>query len=104
MWRFSATASGSGGAAFVVLYVLLTFAIGIPLLMSELAIGRKTGLSPISALKAGGGKAWAPLGYLFVAAGFLILICVPALLVLTLLLAQLRRKRSIKQLPLRAVK
>ena len=73
MWRFSATASQSGGAAFVFLYILLTFSVGVPLLMAELSIGRKMRLSPVSALRAAGGSAWVPLGYLFVASGFLIL-------------------------------
>ena len=50
MWRFSATASSSGGAAFVFLYILLTLIVGIPLLMAELSIGRKMRLSPISAM------------------------------------------------------
>ncbi len=73
MWRFSATASQSGGAAFVVLYLLLTLIVGIPLLMAELSIGRKMRLSPISALRKAGGSGWVPLGYLFVASGFFIL-------------------------------
>lgn len=72
MWRFSATTASSGGAAFVVLYVGLTFFIGIPLLMSELAIGRRMKLSPIGALRGVAGPAWVPVGYLFVVAGFVI--------------------------------
>jgi neurotransmitter:Na+ symporter, NSS family len=72
MWRFSATASKSGGGAFVVLYIALTFLVGIPLLMSELAIGRRTGLSPVGALRQVAGRAAVPLGWLFVAAGFVI--------------------------------
>jgi neurotransmitter:Na+ symporter, NSS family len=72
MWRFSATASSSGGAAFVVLYIALTFIVGIPLLMSELAIGRRSKLSPVGALRKVAGPGWVPLGWLFVAAGFII--------------------------------
>jgi neurotransmitter:Na+ symporter, NSS family len=72
MWRFSATAAGSGGAAFVMLYIALTFVVGIPLLMSELAIGRRTKLSPIGALRGVAGPAFVPLGWLFVLAGFVI--------------------------------
>lgn len=72
MWRFSSTASSSGGAAFVLLYVVLTFVVGIPLLMAELSIGRRMKLSPIGALRGVGGPAWVPVGVMFVAAGFLI--------------------------------
>ncbi|MFW5878281.1 MAG: sodium-dependent transporter [Myxococcota bacterium] len=73
MWRFPYLAAESGGAAFVILYVVMLLFIGVPILLAELAIGRSARLSPIGALKKNGGKGWAPLGLLFVASGFLIL-------------------------------
>lgn len=73
MWRFPYYTAENGGAAFVVLYILLTFVVGIPLLLGEMAIGRRTHLSPIGALRKVGGKKWVPFGYMFVLAGFLIL-------------------------------
>lgn len=73
MWRFSYTTAEHGGAAFVLFYVFLTFLIGIPVMIAEFGIGRSTRRSPIGALRKIGGTAWAPLGYMFVAAGFLIL-------------------------------
>jgi neurotransmitter:Na+ symporter, NSS family len=73
MWRFPYLASDSGGAAFVVFYILLLLFIGVPVLLAELAVGRKSRLSPVGALRAIGGKGWVPLGILYVAAGFLIL-------------------------------
>lgn len=72
MWRFSATTASSGGAAFVLLYIGLTLLVGVPLLMSEMAIGRRMKLSPIGALRGAIGPAWVPVGYLFVIAGFVI--------------------------------
>lgn len=72
MWRFSSTASESGGAALVVLYVLLTIVVGIPLLMAELALGRRAKVSAVGALRSAVGRRWVPLGYLFMAAGFFI--------------------------------
>lgn len=72
MWRFSATTASSGGGAFVLLYIGLTLLVGIPLLMAELAIGRRMKLSPIGALRGAIGPAWVPVGYLFVIAGFVI--------------------------------
>lgn len=73
MWRFSYQASEGGGAAFVLLYILMTLFLGIPLLLAELSIGRRGKLSPIGALRKLGGEGWAKMGYLFVAAGLLIL-------------------------------
>ena len=73
MWRFSYLAAENGGAAFVLLYVGLTLLVGLPLLLAEFTIGRGAGRSPIGALTHYGGARWMPLGWLFVASGFLIL-------------------------------
>lgn len=73
MWRFPYLTAESGGAGFVVLYILFTFLVGIPVLMAEFSIGRRNRLSPVGALRRSGGRGWSGLGYLFVAAGFLIL-------------------------------
>jgi neurotransmitter:Na+ symporter, NSS family len=73
MWRFSYTTAEHGGAAFVALYILLTFVIGIPVMIAEFGIGRSARLSPIGALRRVGGRGWSLLGYIFVASGFLIL-------------------------------
>lgn len=73
MWRFSYVAAEGGGAAFVVLYVALIFIVGVPILLAEMALGRSTRLSPMGALRAAGGKAWVPMGALFVLTGLLIL-------------------------------
>jgi NSS family neurotransmitter:Na+ symporter len=73
MWRFSYVAAEGGGAAFVFLYIFMVAVIGLPLMLSELVVGRKTNLSPIGALRQLGGNGWAKLGMLFVLVGFLIL-------------------------------
>lgn len=73
MWRFPYYTAENGGAAFVLLYILLTFLLGIPLLLAEMSVGRRTHLSPVGALRQVGGRVWVPVGYMFVAAGFLIL-------------------------------
>ena len=72
LWRFSYTASTGGGAAFVVLYLVLVLAVGIPVLTAELTVGRATGLSPIRALERIGGRGWRIVGAMFVLLGFLI--------------------------------
>jgi NSS family neurotransmitter:Na+ symporter len=73
MWRFSYLAAENGGAAFVILYLLTTLVVGLPVLLAELVLGRGSQKSPIQALTHYGGRAWKPLGLIFVAAGFLIL-------------------------------
>jgi NSS family neurotransmitter:Na+ symporter len=73
MWRFSYLTAEYGGAAFVLLYLLLTAFVGIPVLLAELCVGRGARRSPIGALAHFGGPAWKLLGLLFVTAGALIL-------------------------------
>jgi NSS family neurotransmitter:Na+ symporter len=73
MWRFSYLAAENGGAAFVILYLLATLVVGLPVLLAELVLGRGSQKSPIQALTHYGGRAWKPLGLVFVSAGFLIL-------------------------------
>jgi neurotransmitter:Na+ symporter, NSS family len=73
MWRFSYVAAEGGGAAFVLLYIVMVLLLGIPLMLSELVVGRRTHLSPVGALRELGGRGWALLGALFVLVGFLIL-------------------------------
>jgi neurotransmitter:Na+ symporter, NSS family len=73
MWRFSYVAAEGGGAAFVLVYIIMVLLLGIPLMLSEMVVGRKTHLSPIGALRELGGRGWSMLGMLFVLVGFLIL-------------------------------
>lgn len=73
MWRFPYRVSEGGGAAFVILYILLTLIMGIPLMLAEFSVGRRTRLSPMGAFKKEGGKAWGLVGFLGVLTGFLIL-------------------------------
>ena len=73
MWRFAYIASEHGGAAAVLLYVVLTFAVGVPVMIAEFALGRSAKLSPIGALRKELGRSWAPFGFLFILAGALIL-------------------------------
>ena len=46
LWRFPACAAGHGGGVFLVLYILLVICFGIPLLMTEITLGRRTRRSP----------------------------------------------------------
>ncbi|HEX9631219.1 MAG TPA: sodium-dependent transporter, partial [Gemmatimonadales bacterium] len=69
MWRFAYKASEGGGAAFVILYLLIVAVVGLPLMTSEFIIGRLSQESPARAVRRLGGPAWTPLGWLFVFCG-----------------------------------
>ena len=51
IWRFPYLCAKYGGGIFLVIYLILVFTFGYALLMSETAIGRMTGKSPIGAFK-----------------------------------------------------
>jgi NSS family neurotransmitter:Na+ symporter len=73
MWRFSYMASQGGGASFVLLYLVFVAVVGLPLMTSEFVVGRMAQESPARAVRRLGGRAWGPLGVLFVFCGFGIL-------------------------------
>lgn len=54
VWRFPYMVGKFGGAAFVLLYVLVVLVIGVPALMAEWALGRHTRRGPVGAFAAGG--------------------------------------------------
>ena len=73
LWGFAYRASQGGGAAFVVLYLLIVAVVCLPVLVAEMVLGRSTGHAPLLAPITAGGRRWAPLGWLFMAAAIGIL-------------------------------
>lgn len=73
IWKFPFEVGQGGGAAFVVMYLIFCFVLCFPVMVAEIAIGRKTQLNPVGAFKALGYKNWAIVGYLGLASGVLIL-------------------------------
>lgn len=65
VWRFPYMVGKFGGAAFVLLYVLVVVGIGIPGLMAELALGRHTRRGPLGAFAAGGLPLGRQVGWFF---------------------------------------
>src|SRR5699024_2177367 len=51
IWRFPYLAAQYGGGTFLLVYLILTVTFGFSLMLAEIAIGRKTGLSAIGAFK-----------------------------------------------------
>ena len=78
IWKFPYITGENGGGAFVVVYLACIAAIGVPVMMAEVMLGRAGRASPINAMRAltsrsGGHRAWPAIGWMGVVAGFLIL-------------------------------
>lgn len=58
IWRFPYITGENGGGAFVVIYIVCVVLVGIPLIFTEMALGRMTAKSPIGAFKDSGGSAF----------------------------------------------
>ncbi|HEC13989.1 MAG TPA: sodium-dependent transporter [Acidiferrobacteraceae bacterium] len=78
IWKFPYITGANGGGAFVLVYLFCVAAIGVPIMMAEVMLGRAARQSPINALttlakQAGASKLWRLLGWMGVTAGFIIL-------------------------------
>lgn len=75
VWKFPFITGLYGGAAFVLVYLVCILLIGVPVMLIEFAIGRKTQRNPVGAYRAIGGRKslWVWAGGLGVIAGFVIL-------------------------------
>ncbi len=75
LWRFPYIAGDNGGGAFVLLYIIFTFFLGIPIFIGELLIGRKAQRSPIFAYQELSNQSnnWRMVGYLNLLTSFVIL-------------------------------
>lgn len=78
LWRFPFVAGDNGGGAFILVYLLCIFLIGIPIMMAEVLMGREERASPINTLRALVRKAkahpgWILIGWMGVLAGLFIL-------------------------------
>jgi NSS family neurotransmitter:Na+ symporter len=73
IWQFPYVTGQNGGAAFLLLYVGWILFIGLPIMIGEIAIGRKTRSNPYGAYKALGGKSWALVGLFGIICGIMIL-------------------------------
>jgi len=75
IWRFPYICGKYGGGAFLLVYLLFVFLIGMSLLMCEFTVGRRTRRAPVKAYPAlaGGKKGWMAIGLLGIVTCFLIL-------------------------------
>lgn len=74
IWRFPYITGKNGGAAFVLIYLVIVVIIGLPYMLGELALGRAAQRNPVGAIEAIRPKsAWKGVGYLGVLTGLGIL-------------------------------
>ena len=74
IWRFPYVLGENGGSAFLLVYILSIVCIGIPVLMSELLIGRKANSNAVHAFRIlAPGKYWYIIGFVGVFCSFIIL-------------------------------
>lgn len=78
VWKFPYIAGENGGGAFVLLYLFCIALIGIPIMMSEVMLGRRGRQNPVNtmhtlALEENARSSWRWLGWMGVIAGVLIL-------------------------------
>lgn len=78
IWGFPYKAGTNGGGAFVLIYLGCILIIGIPIMISEIILGRRSGNSPINALRfiaieSNRSSSWQIVGWSGIFAGILIL-------------------------------
>jgi NSS family neurotransmitter:Na+ symporter len=78
IWKFPYMAGENGGGAFILVYLVCVFLVGIPIMLGEVLMGRETRSSPINTMRklvehSKAKPAWVLIGWMGVAAGFLIL-------------------------------
>jgi NSS family neurotransmitter:Na+ symporter len=78
IWGFPYKAGTNGGGAFVLIYLACIVVIGVPIMISEIIIGRRSGNSPINAMRkvakdSNKSSLWQFIGWSGIAAGILIL-------------------------------
>ena len=73
LWKFPFITWKNDGGAFVLIYLICIVAVGLPIMMAELLVGRKTQKSAVGAMRETMGPKWGWVGTWGVMAGFVIL-------------------------------
>ena len=74
LWRFPYLVGTNGGAAFILIYLVIVFVLCIPIMYSEFILGRRSGANVYGAMRIlAPGSKWPILGLLSVLASFSIL-------------------------------
>ncbi|MGM0717099.1 MAG: sodium-dependent transporter, partial [Halobacteriota archaeon] len=73
IWRFPFVTGEAGGAGFLFIYLLFVAAIGLPAILIEFVVGRRTRRNPVGAMHEIGRGIWRHLGWIFVVTTFVIM-------------------------------
>jgi NSS family neurotransmitter:Na+ symporter len=73
LWKFPFITWENNGGAFVLVYLACIMGVGLPIMMAEILIGRKTQRGVVGALREGVGPRWAIVGAWGVLCGFILL-------------------------------
>ena len=74
IWKFPYVAGQNGGAAFLIIYIVISLLISVPVMLSEFVIGRKGQSNTYrSFVRVGGSKGWGAVGGIEILAGLTIL-------------------------------
>lgn len=74
LWRFPYLVGQNGGAAFIIVYLVITLLISTPILLAESVIGRRGGGAPVDAYqKVSGRKIWGGAGIMGMITCFMIM-------------------------------
>ncbi len=73
IWKFPYLAGQNGGAVFLFIYLICVFLLCYPVMVGEIAIGRKAGSDAYGSYKKLGGKSWGYLGVFGILTGIFIL-------------------------------
>lgn len=78
IWKFPYITGEYGGGAFVMVYLLCILAVGVPVMMTEIAFGRRGRGSPVDAIRrvvaeSNGSSWWSLLGWMAMLCGFMVL-------------------------------
>jgi NSS family neurotransmitter:Na+ symporter len=72
LWKFPYITWENNGGAFVLVYIAAVAVLGLPIMISEILVGRRVQLNPVPAFEKLGGKRWTAIGWLGVVAGAVI--------------------------------
>jgi len=78
IWKFPYMVGVNGGGAFVLIYLVCVLVIGLPIMMSEIMLGRRGRRNPVATMQIlgeeeAGQMKWGLVGFMGVLAGFIIL-------------------------------
>lgn len=74
IWKFPYLIGSNGGAAFLIVYLLCVIIVGVPIMIAEFYIGRRTRKNIVGAVEdLSGKKGWGTIGVLGVTSSYLVM-------------------------------